>query len=258
MRKRSRRVRPVVLLGVVLMLAAGKAPAIELKIKTLAAGLGWDHFQRTVVWKGDESSSKIISNLVSARAEIGLEKGVVFSLSVGLSFTDFTPLTFSALPITLRFDGAPLTGFTLGGDVLVPVRKLGDFEISAAGRIVYSRGMSKTWPLEGFAVEGEAAGHTNWVEIALGPRFAYLFFGRIVPYVEVNFRWLTAGFGITESLGELDGEEKRRIGGDIAFSVAIGADAKVTDRISVRAKAGIMPYAGGVDGLASVGFMYGF
>jgi hypothetical protein len=38
----------------------------------------------------------------------------------------------------------------------------------------------------------------------------------------------------------------------------VGADAAVTGRISVKAKAGIMPYAGGIDGLLSIGILYKF
>jgi len=258
MRKRSGRAERLFVLGVVFALAAGEARAAEAKVKTLAAGLSYDYFSRTVVWKGDTASSKILANMVSARADFGLGKDLVFSLSAGLSLTDFKGLSFGSLPISLQFDGAPLKGLALGAEVAAPFMKFGDFEISATGRVVLSFGMSKTWPLEGFAVEGEAQGRPNWMEISVGPRFAYLLFGRVVPYVEVSARWLRAVFRMTEILDELDGVEKKQVNGDISFGVSLGADATVSDRLAVKAKAGIMPFAGGVDGLISFGLLYRF
>lgn len=258
MRKRSGGAWRLISLGIALVLAAAHAPAAESKVKTLMAGLNFDHFSRTVVWDGDTGSSRIQASLVSARADFGLGKGLVLSLSAGLSLTDFEGLAFGTLPIALEYDASPIKGLVLGAELVAPLLKRGDFEISAAGRFVLSFGMSKTWPLEGFAVEGEATGKPSWIEASVGPRFAYLFFGRVVPYVEVSARWLQADFRMTETLGDLDGVEKKQVNGDLAFSVSLGADAKVSDRLAVKAKAGFIPYAGGVDALASVGLLYRF
>jgi len=244
--------------AVALMLAAGGASAAESNIKMLAAGLSYDHFSRTVAWEGDEASSKILFHRLSATADFGVGNGLVLSLSAGLSLSDFAALTFGSLPISLEFGGAPLKGLALGAELVAPVHKRGDFEIAAAGRFVYSFGMSKTWPLEGFAVEGNARGMSDCMETAIGPRVSYLFFGRVVPYLEVSVRWLWADFGMTETLGDLVGEERKQVGGDISFSAALGADAKVSDRLLVKAKGGIVPFAGGVDGSVSIGILYGF
>jgi opacity protein-like surface antigen len=258
MRELKRRIRHILCLGVAVALSAGQAAAVEPNIKTIAAGLSYENFSRTLVWKGDTASSRIQANLISARADFGFAKGIVVSLTAGLVLTDFKALTFSALPISLQYDGAPLKGFAFGAEVVAPFLKLSDFEIAGTGRIVYSFGMSKTWPLEGFAVDGKASGESSWFEMAAGPRVSYHFFGRVVPYLEFCARWLGAGFKMTETLEDLDGTEKKQVRGDFAFSAALGADAAVTDRISIKAKAGILPFAGGVDGLISIGVMYKF
>ncbi len=261
MRDRRGRIRGVLAslaLGAAIGLAPAQAAIVGLKVESLAAGLVYESLSRTVVWKGDAASSKIQANLVSARAELGFGKGVVVSLSAGLALTDFKDLVFTSLPVSLQYDSPPLKGFSLGAEAVVPLHKFSEFEISGTGRIVYSFGMSKTWPLEGFAVVGKAAGSSSWVEAALGPRVSYLFFGRVVPYVEVCARWLGAGFEMTETLGDLVGNETKRVRGDFAFSVALGADASVTDRIAIKARAGILPFAGGVDSLLSVGVLYKF
>jgi hypothetical protein len=241
-----------------LALAAAPAPAAEPKIRMLMAGLNYDHFTRTVVWDGDAASSKIVSSLISARADFGLAKGMTFSLAAGLSLTDFKNLAFMNLPITLEYGGAPITGIVLGGEFEAPLHKLGDFEIRAAGRLVSSFGMSKTWTLEDFAVDGQAKGRMNWLEASAGPRVAYLFFGRFVPYLEVSVRWLMADFRMDESLGDLQSSEKKRVKGDFAIGISLGGEGRVSDRLFVRAKAGFIPFAGGVDALASIGVSYVF
>jgi hypothetical protein len=256
MRKREGKAGCLIVLGSLFLAAGGSAAAAEPKVKAVSAGLSFDHFTRTVVWKGDESSSRILSQLVSARAEFGTGRGLVFSLSAGLSLADFKGLAFGSLPISLEYGGAPIAGLALGAEILAPLHRAGDFEIIAAGRFVSSFGMSKTWPLEGFAVEGEAKGRPGWMEASIAPRAAYLFFDGVVPYLEVSARWFRAGFRMEEALEDLAGEETKRVTGDLAFGVALGVDAEVTERIAVRAKAGIMPFTGGVDGLVSIGVQY--
>ncbi len=261
MRDRRERIRSI-LASLTLCAAIGLAPAhaaiIGLKVKSLAAGVFYENLSRSVVWKGDAASSKIQAGLISARAELGFGQGVIVSFSAGLALTDFKGLTFSALPVTLQFDAPPLKGFSLAAEAVAPFLKFSDFEISGTGRVVYSFGMSKTWPIEGFAVPGEAAGRMSWAEASVGPRVSYVFSGGIVPYLEVRVHWLGAAFKMTETLGDLVGNETKRVRGDFSFSAALGADASVTDRIVVKARAGILPFAGGVDSLLSVGILYKF
>jgi hypothetical protein len=141
---------------------------------------------------------------------------------------------------------------------VAPIHKLSDFEISGTGRVVYCFGMSRTWPLEGFAVEGEAMGRSSWLEAAAGPRVTYRLSGPVIPYIEVSVRWLRADFEMTETLGDLQGTEAKHVSGDLSFGAALGADAALTDRLAVKAKAGIVPRGGGMDRLLSVGLQYRF
>ncbi len=237
---------------------AGLAAAVEPKIKSFSVGLSYENLSRTVVWNGDTSPSKIQANLLSARADLGVGKGIIVSLSAGLSLTDYKTLAFESLPISLQFDGSTLSGVLLGIEAVVPIKTFSEFELGGTGRFIYSIGLSKTWPLEDFAVEGEATGKPGWMEFSVGPRLSYLFFGRVVPYVELGVRWLRADFKMTETLGDLGGTELKLVRGDLSFSAVLGADAAVSNRISVKAKAGILPYAGGVDGLVSIGVLYKF
>jgi len=258
MRQRSGGAWRLVSLGIALVLAAAHAPAAESKVKTLMAGLNFEYFSRTLVWDGDTGSARLQATLVSARTDFGFGKGLTLSLSAGLSLTDFEGLAFGTLPITLEYDASPIKGLVLGAELEALLLKSGDFEIKTAGRFVSSLGISKTWPLEGFAVEGEATGRSNWMEASAGPRLAYFLSDAFVPYIEVNARWLRADFRMDETLGDLQGHEKKLVKGDFSFSVGLGGDARVSDRLTIKAKAGFIPYAGGVDALASVGLLYVF
>jgi hypothetical protein len=261
MRDRRGRIRSIaiaLIVGAALGYAPARAASPLFKVDSLSAGFGFENFSRTVFWKGDDASSKLLANLFCARADLGLRGGAVVSFSAGFVLTDYKSLTFNDLPVALQLDARPLAGFSLGAEAVVPVRRWSDFEISGTGRIVYSFGMSKTWTLEDFAVPGKATGQAGWFEAAAGPRLSYLVFGRIVPYLEVWCRWLHAGFKMNEALEDLTGTQTRRVPGNFSFSAALGADAAVTSRVSVRAKAGFRPYSGGVDGLFSFGVLYKF
>lgn len=254
---RSCRRRGICILAVLALLTSG-ASAAEPNVRSIAVGLSTEHFSRSIVWPGDEAAAKLLFHAVSARVDIGLAGGVILRLDAGLSLSDFSGLTFDALPISLELDGDPIGGFALGAEVAAPLKKIGAFEIGAAGRFVYSFGMSKSWRLEGFAVEGEAAGQPSTMELSAGPRVVFRSSGRIVPYAEVRASLFWARFRMSEALGDLGGEETKTVRGDIAVSIALGADVRVTDRISIGAKAGIMPARGGTGAMASIGALYGF
>jgi hypothetical protein len=258
MRDRDKRIWGFLGLCAALLLGAGRAAAAGPAINTLAAGLNFENLTRTVVWKGDTQSSRIRANLISARAEFGLAKGIVVGLNAGLVLTDFTGLVFTDLPVSLRYDAAPIKGFAFGVDVVAPLAQFSDFRLSGAARLAFTFGMSKNWPLEDFAVEGEARGDSSLFEIAAGPRLSYMILDRVVPYVEVWARWMRAGFEMAESLGDLKGDVTKRVRGDLSLGAGLGADAVLTDRIAVQGKAGILPFAGGVDSLVSLGVLYKF
>jgi hypothetical protein len=243
--------------GIGLAATATGLAAAPFNVRTFAAGLNYEYLSRTVVWSGDTEASRLQASLVTARADFEFDKGILFSLSAGLAPTDIAALTFDSLPISLQYDGAPLTGFAFGAEAFVPIHRYSDFEISGTGRLVYSIGIKKTWPLEDFAVEGAAEGATSWLEAAIGGKVSYFSFDKIVPFLEISLRWLHAGFEMSETLGDLGGTETKRVD-DLSFGVALGADADLTGRLVVRAKGGVVPYSGGVDGLVTVGLLYKF
>ncbi|HPW18764.1 MAG TPA: hypothetical protein PLP83_10360 [Candidatus Aminicenantes bacterium] len=258
MEERDRRRRSALALAVLALLAAGRAEAKQFHVTSFSAGLAYDHFARTVAWGGG-GPSKLRAHAFGAQAEVGFSGGLVFSFAAGFSLVNPSRLAFGTLPISLEFRGANMSGLSLAAEAAAPVKRAGRFEIGAAGRIVYSSGAARSWPLEGFAVEGRATGRPDWLELSAGPRLAYLAFGpRIVPFAEVSARLLWAGFRMAETLGELGGEETSRVRGDFALALALGAEVRVGGPVKVKVKAGLAAGGGGADGLFSIGALYGF
>lgn len=250
--------RRIVALSVVLVWAAGLAGAAEAGGRPFTAGVFIEHLSRTVTWQGDTAASRVRANQVSARAGLDLGRGVGLGLTAGLSLSGLGDLVFDGLPISLELGSTNLLGIVLGAEIEAALLDLGDIEIGAAGRFVSSFGLARTWNLEGFAVPGRASGKVNWMEASAGPRLTYRVSGGFAPYFEAAVRWLRVDARMEETLEDLRGFEKKTVSGDIAFSFAVGGDVPLSERLTVRVKAGLAPFAGGVDSLASVGLAYAF
>jgi hypothetical protein len=250
--------RRAVALSLSLAWAASLAPAAEPGARSHTVGVVFEHLSRTVVWQGEAGASRVRANQVAARAGLELGRGFSLGLTAGLSLSGFDDLVFDGLPVSLELGSTTLKGVVLGAELEAALFDLGDVEIGAAGRFVSSFGLARTWPLEGFAVPGEASGKVNWMEASAGPRVMYRVSRVFAPYLEAAVRWFRVDARMDETLEDLHGSEKKSVSGDVAFSFALGADIPLSERLKVRAKAGIAPFAGGVDGLASVGLAYAF
>ena len=257
MKHPSRAVRAVIVSGI-LALAGLPAAAADAAAPRLTAGLVFDYSNRTVQWAGDDADSRMTMGRLSVQAALALGRRMKLTAAAGLSLSDFSGLVFRGLPISLAYESGPAKGLAVAVGFDARLLRFGDFEMTAGGRLVSSFGLTKTWPLEGFAVPGQARGRVNWMEAAAGPRLAYKFFGRFVPYVEAAVRWLRADFRMDERLEDLEGREKKTVKGDVAVSIALGADFRAAKRLSLGAKAGFMPFAGGVDSLVTAGLTYVF
>jgi len=258
MKTRRGGLRRLAALGLGFFLAAAWSPAAEPTHRPFTAGVMFDHLSRTVAWEGETEASRVAANCVSLRAGFDLGRGVTLGLSAGLALSDFDALAFLDLPISLELGSSVLKGIALGAEVEAALLDLGDFEIEAAGRIVSSFGLARTWALEDFAVPGRAEGRTNWLEASAGPRLVCHLYGGFVPYLEVAARWFRVDVRMEETLEDLQDAEKKRINGDISISASLGGDIRLSDRLAVRAKAGIVPHAGGAGVSASLGLLFAF
>jgi hypothetical protein len=245
------------LAAVFALLAAGPSTAAESRA-SIRTGIGFEHFSRTITWDDKTQTSKSSVHLITARGEIELRPGLVIELAAGLSLSNFNGLIFRDLPISLDYEAGAAAGLLLGAGVRARIASLDDFEIDGAGRFVYSLGFTKSWPMEGFTVPGEGTGKPTWMRASVGPRISYLASGKFVPYLSVSASLFSGNFDLEEKLGDLSGREKKKVRGKSLVEISLGADYKISGRVSVRAEAGFLPYPGGVDATVSAGLLFFF
>ncbi len=245
-----------VLAAVLMMLAA--APAGAQDQSKFRLGFTIEHFSRELSWNDDAEMSKSQNNLFAARAEIVASPGLVFDFTAGFSLSGFNGLVFDTLPISLDYEAGGAPGLFLGAGLRGRFFRSGDFEIEGAARFVYSFKLSKTWTLEDFSVPATATGGPTWMRVTVGPRFLYHASDKVTPYLSVSADWFSGHFEIAEDIGDLSGQEKKKVNGKGMADIALGLDYRISNKVTLRAEAGFLPYSGGVDTALSVGFLYNF
>ncbi len=221
-------------------------------------GLDFGYWMRTITWDDEAEISKLKTFVVALREDIRLGSNSLLSLQAGLALSSPSGMIFRNLPVSLEYDAGPIKSLALGAEFRALLFGSGEFEIEGVGRIVSSLGFTKTWPLEGFAVDGEARGRPFWFEASLGPRISYTFFGGFRPYVFVFGSYLSGNFKMDEILEDLRGTETIAFKGKSVIGVAFGAILETRSPLSFRAEAGFFPYQGGVDAKYILGFSYAF
>jgi len=258
MRKRTRGVFSAMALTLALSLAGLPALQASENESAFRTGISYDRLSRTVTWDGATQQSKVSADSFTARETILIKPGLAVEIIAGLSLSNFNGLVFRDLPVSLDYEAGATTGLLLGCGIRARLLGTDDFEIEGVGRFVYSLGFKKTWPLQGFAVEGNVQGCQDWLVASLGPRISYRFFGSFVPYVTISASFFSGSFAMDQTLGDLTGHETQKLKSKSLLEVALGADYLVGKRWTLRAEAGFLPYSGGVDGSASVGLLYRF
>jgi len=225
---------------------------------TLKAGLQGGFADRTVSWDKGTDETKIKTRMAGLAMDLTFPRGFGISLFGGMAFTDPKGTVFRDLPISLDYQAGTVRGFAFGAGVWKSLFAFGDFETGARARYVIFTGPTKTWPIEGFGVAGEAVGKPKWSEFEIGPTLTYKAYEHFTPYLGMSLSWFQGDFRMKETLGELGGTQVRKLAQKGLFRVALGASWDLGRGIVVDGEAGIIPVKGGPDIGATVRLLYGF
>jgi hypothetical protein len=252
----KRRHHPRFVVPLLILVASVLAGPLQVRAEEksgFALGAGFDRLSRTISWDGGDNLSKLKSNLFTLQGNFRFSEGFGLSLKAGLSLPSFNGLVFRDLPVSIEYGAGPAEALALGAEIWGVLLRTGEIEIEGIARTVSSIGLTKTWPLEGFAVDGEIRGRQTWFEAVAGARITSTFFGRLRPYLLIAGDFLRGSFKVDEALEDLVGSETKKIKGKSAIFTAFGASFEISPRLTVVAEAALLPYPGGIDSCLSIG-----
>lgn len=225
---------------------------------TLKIGIRGGFADRTVRWDKGPDESRLKALTLGLAADMTFARGFGLSLFAGLGSSDPGGTYFRTLPVSLEYQAGALKGFAVGVAVRKTLFAFGDFETGARASYVIYAGSSKSWPIEGFAVDGDARGRPKWSELEVGPTLTYKVAEVFKPYLGVSLNWYRGDFRMTEALGELGGTQVRKFAEKGLLRISLGAMYDLGHRIVVDGEAGIVPSKGKADVGAAIRLLYSF
>ena len=258
----NRAVKMFVALAVGAVLAGGASAQTPRKglfeDPALKVGIEGGFAAKSVRWDKGTDESTIGTRRLGLAADVAFANGLGLSLFAGWGSSDPEDAVFRNLPISLEYAAGAMKGLAFGAAVRKTLITFGDLETGARASYVIFTGTSKTWPIGGFAVEGDARGRPKWSEFEIGPTVAYKAFTRLTPYLGLSLSWFRGDFRMTESLGELGGEQVRKFAQKGLLRIALGASFDLGRGFFIDGEAGAVPAKGKTGTGATVRLLYGF
>ena len=229
-----------------------------LNVVSISPGIGFEYFSRTINWDDDTSTSKLKSHFFTLDTEIEFPSGIFLRAVLGFSSSNYNSLAFRELPVSVELDVGNISGFMLGADVKKSLIHSEALRIDILGQFFYCLGNKTEWEIPGLAVEGRVEGKPNWMRVSVGPVFTYTGFDALYPYLYLSFNSLWGTFNLDQIIQDLTGNEEKKIKGESSICVSPGFTFKLTDSLSLKSEANLMPYKNGVDFGVTIKLMYSF
>ncbi len=228
------------------------------KVTSLKPYLGFEYFSRTIKWDGEESSSRLKSYFFTFGAEYELQKGFSLGAFLGYAFSDYGSLVFRKLPFSLELEVGGIGGFILGAEIKKSIFSIENFEIEGMGQFVYHFGGKEEWDIPGLNVEGKAEGKPSWMRAQIGPMIVYKGADSLHPYFFLSFNKLWGTFNMDQTIDDLEGKEEKKISGKSLFNCSFGVLYDITEALSLKGEANILPFKGSVDFGVMIRAIYSF
>ncbi len=206
-------------------------------------GIGVDYFSRTVGVKDEQTTTKINTFLLTLNTEFNISEGFSLEAILGYSLSNFNDLPFRKLPVSLELDVGSIGGLLGGFFMSKRIIQGRNFEINAAGKVLYYKGLKQQWPIPGLSVDGTANGKPSWLNVQAGPVFTYTGFVSFLPYFNISYNKLWANFIMDETIQELSGSEEKKLIGKSNFSLAFGFIYEVSSRLEFKFEGLLLPHS---------------
>jgi hypothetical protein len=220
----------------------------------LTLSLQAEALSRTILWDEETRSSRLVNPqallTVGYRAMPGLDLGFI----LGYSLASWNGLTFRGLPFSLENQAGAIGGPVLGAEIRKSLFVRGFWELELETRFTAGLGRTVTLPVEGLAVEGEAALQGTWMRIEAGPLLHYRGFEMFSPYLGAFYDRLWGRMTADEVVGDLAGSEEKPVKGAGAWALQAGTTYEPSESFRVRIGGVLIPF-GRIEG--GLGFDYG-
>ncbi len=225
---------------------------------SISPGVGFEYFSRTINWDEETSTSKLKSHFFTIDTEIEFPSELFFRAVLGFSSSNYDSLIFRELPLSIELDVGSINGYILGADVKKGLIQSEALRIDVFGQFFYGLGKKTEWEIPGLAVEGSVEGKPTWMRVSVGPVFTYTGFDSFYPYLYLSYNTLWGKFNLDQVIQDLTGNEEKKIKGESSICVSPGFTFKLSDSLSLKSEANIMPYKDGIDFGVSIKAMYSF
>lgn len=216
-------------------------------------GIRFEYFSRKITWDEKKNTSNLNSYFVALNTEFEIQKDFSITAIIGYSRTKFESLIFRQLPFSVELVDGNTDGFVFGAEFEKSMFFLNDFEIGVVGHFFYNLGREKKWALSVLSVEGSVTGKPSWMNASIGPILKYSGFDYFYPYLCLCYNRFWGNFKMDQSVQDLKGTEDKDITGKSVFDVMIGNIYELSDHLSLKTEAHLLPYKGG----QNFGFMVG-
>ncbi len=225
---------------------------------SISPGIGFEYFSRTINWDDNTSTSELKSHFFTLDTEIEFSRGLFFRAVLGFSSSNYDSLIFRELPVSVELDVGNINGYILGADVKKSFIHSEALRIDVLGQFFYVWGRKTEWEIPGLAIEGSVEGKPYWMRVSVGPVFTYTGFDALYPYLYLSYNTLWGKFNLDQIIQDLTGNEEKKLKGESSICVSPGFTFKLTDSLSLKSEANLMPYKDGVDFGVTIKVMYSF
>lgn len=250
-----------VVLLILMFACSSSAQAQEqnlLNAVSISPGVGFEYFSRTINWDDGTSTSKLKSHFFTVETEIEFPRELYLRAVLGFSSSNYDSLIFRELPLSIELDVGNINGYILGADVKKGLIRSEALRIDVFAQFFYGLGTRTEWEIPGLTVEGTVEGKPRWMRVSAGPVFTYTGFASLFPYLYLSYNTLWGKFNMDQVIQDLTGNEQKKIKGESSVCVSPGFTFKLSDSLSLKSEANLMPYKDGMDFGVSIKVMYSF
>jgi len=150
------------------------------------------------------------------------------------------PLYFTALPLSLGWDGQKFQGLLLGAAVAAEPFTFGDFSIKGRGEFIFVMEKDKAWDVTLPLVSGQATGQNAFTLVTLDVTLQYQGLSGLTLFLGPRLNLLHGKFIAAETIADLQGQQEMIYRQNSLIGPLAGAVIEIGDNWELTFKASLL------------------